>query len=98
MNYGKNTGLLRLMILMLKIFKMHFMKTATQVKQGSLLVLLLGFGFLTGCSGIKTYPNNLDKNLSITTTTESGSFFSSVNAALDVYHVNCDCLLKYKER
>jgi len=81
---------------MLNNLKMHFMKTATQVKQGSLLVLLLGFGFLTGCSGIKTYPNNLDKNLYITTTTESGSFFSSVNAALDVYLVNRDCSLEYQ--
>lgn len=81
---------------MLNNWKIHFMKTATQVKQASLLVLLLGFGFLTGCSGIKTYPNNLDKNLSITTTTESGSFFSSVNAALDIYLVNRDCSLEYQ--
>ena len=72
------------------------MKTEAHVKQALLLVLLLCFVFLTGCSGIKPYPNNLDENLYITTTTKSGSFFTSVNAALDIYQVNRDCSLEYQ--
>ena len=39
------------------------------IKQLSLLALILCAGFFSGCSGIKPYPNNLDKNLYITTTT-----------------------------
>jgi hypothetical protein len=81
---------------MLNILNNSFMKTAAQVKQASLLVLLMGLGFFTGCSGIKTYPNNLDKNLYIATTTESGSFFSSVNATVDIYKVKPDCSLDYQ--
>jgi hypothetical protein len=73
-----------------------FTNSVAQVKQASLPVLLLGFIFLTGCTGIKTYPNNLEKNLYITTTTESGSFFSSVNATVDIYQVNTDCSLGYQ--
>ena len=73
-----------------------FTNTPVQVKQASLSALLLGFIFLTGCTGIKTYPNNLEKNLYITTTTESGSFFSSVNASVDIYQVTTDCSLDYE--
>lgn len=73
-----------------------FSNSVARVKQASLPVLLLGFTFLTGCSGIKTYPNNLEKNLYITTTTESGSFFSSVNATVDIYQLNTDCSLDYQ--
>ena len=50
---------------------------------------------LSACSGIKTYPNNLDKNLVIKTETDSGSFFSSLKASLDIYDVNADCKLDY---
>jgi hypothetical protein len=73
-----------------------FTNTLTQVKLASLPVLLLGLIFLTACTGIKTYPNNLEKNLYITTTTESGSFFSSVNASVDIYQVTTDCSLDYQ--
>lgn len=66
------------------------------IKQLSLLALILCAGFFSGCSGIKPYPNNLDKNLYITTTTESGSVFSSVNASLDIYQVKPDCTLNYQ--
>ena len=44
----------------------------------------------TACSGLKTYPNTLDKNLHITTKTDS-----SVDAAIDVYRVETDCSIKY---
>jgi hypothetical protein len=72
------------------------MEVIKPLKKVAIIALLLTSNFLTGCSGIKTYPNNLDKNLYITTTTESGSFFSSVNSALDIYLVNRDCSLAYQ--
>ena len=51
---------------------------------------------LGGCSGLKPYPNDLPaKNLSIRTATSSGSAFSSVRAALDVYGVDASCRTQY---
>ena len=51
---------------------------------------------LAGCSGIKTYPNDLPaKNLSIRTATSSGSAFSSVRAELDVHSVDAACRTLY---
>jgi hypothetical protein len=61
----------------------------------SALVFLVISGMLAGCSSMKTYPNFAAKNFSINTTTNSGSFFSSVNAALDIYHVNSSCQETY---
>ena len=66
-----------------RIFKWHI--------AGLLLV-----GFLVGCSGIKSYPNTLAKNLHIQTETDSGSFFSSVRAAVNIYRVDARCQLEYQ--
>ena len=57
---------------------------------------LLSLALLAGCSGIRTYPNHLDKNLRITTETDSGSFFSSVRTAVDIYHVGANCQANYE--
>ena len=57
---------------------------------------LLALGLLAGCSGIKTYPNTLDKNLHVHTETDSGSFFSSVRTAVDIHRVNADCHTEYE--
>ena len=46
-----------------------------------LLGTLLAAGLLAGCSGIKTYPDTLPKNLHIRTET-SGSLLSKVRAAV----------------
>ena len=51
--------------------------------------------FVTGCSGLKTYHSDLDNNLTITTQTDSGSIFSSVQAAVDIHTVNGDCSTEY---
>ena len=51
---------------------------------------------LAGCSGIKTYPNALDKNLSVHTVTDSGAWFSRVRAAVDIHRVGEDCRLDYE--
>lgn len=51
--------------------------------------------FLTGCSGLKTYSSDLDENLRIETVTDSGSVFSSVEAAVDIHTVKPDCSTEY---
>jgi len=58
--------------------------------------LLLTAGLSAGCSGIKTYPNTLDKNVHVRTETESGSMFSSVRAAVDIYRVDAACGVEYE--
>ncbi|HSB24672.1 MAG TPA: hypothetical protein VLE94_16350 [Burkholderiaceae bacterium] len=56
----------------------------------------LALAALAGCSGIKTYPNDLTaKNLSIRTVTNSGSALASVRAELDVYGVDASCRTLY---
>jgi hypothetical protein len=60
------------------------------------VILLLAYSLLAGCSGIKTYQNTLDKNLHIKTETHSGSMFSKVRAAVDIYRVDADCKTEYE--
>jgi hypothetical protein len=55
------------------------------------LVLLVA---LAGCSGLKTYPNDSEKNLTVRTTL-SGSLFTGVKAYLHVYDPKDDCTIKY---
>jgi len=59
------------------------------------IVLLLMIGSLAGCSGMKTYSNDLDNNLHITAETDSGSVFSKIRTAVDIYKVNPDCTTEY---
>jgi len=58
--------------------------------------LLLFIGSLSGCSGIKTYPNTLEKNLLVSTSTESGSIFSKVRASVSIYRVDAQCRTEYE--
>jgi len=51
---------------------------------------------LAGCFGITTYPNTLDKNLHVHTTTDSGSWFSRVRAGVDIHRVGENCVLDYE--
>jgi hypothetical protein len=51
---------------------------------------------LGGCSGIKTYPNNLEKNLQLRTQVESGSAFSKLRASMSVFEVNAHCQTEYQ--
>lgn len=46
-----------------------------------------------GCSGVKTYPNTLDKNLQIRSETVTGSPLFRVRTALSVYRVDERCEL-----
>jgi hypothetical protein len=59
------------------------------------IILLFTVCFITACSGLKTYHSDLENNLQIKTQTDSGSIFSSVQAAVDIHKVNPDCSTEY---
>lgn len=51
---------------------------------------------LAGCSGIYRYKNNYEKNLLVSTVTESGSFLTSVDARVDIYTIDKSCKIGYQ--
>ena len=51
---------------------------------------------LAACSGVKTYPNSLEKNLQVRTSTDSGSIFSRVHASLSISRVDAQCQTQYE--
>ena len=51
---------------------------------------------LAGCSGMKPYQSTPDNNLHLHTAADSGSWFSSVSAAVDIYRVGTDCKTVYE--
>jgi len=57
---------------------------------------MLGAGVLAGCSGIKTYPDALPKNLHVTTEASSGSALARMRVALHVHQVGADCRTEYQ--
>ncbi len=72
------------------------MHTLNNMMNRHIILLLMVFSLLTNCSGIKTFPNTLYKNLNIKTETDSGSLFSKVRAAVDIYRVDSDCKTEYE--
>ncbi len=68
----------------------------TKTRPRWLTKLLLPACLLVGCSGLKHYPNTLEKNLYLHTRTDSGSLFSSVSVAVDIYRVNASCQPEYQ--
>ena len=60
------------------------------------LIIPLAATLFSGCSGVKTYPNTLTKNIKVRTSTSSGSIFSSVGAAVDIYSVDSKCKTTYE--
>ena len=62
----------------------------------SYFCLLLVIGVITGCSGLKTYPNNYGKNLHIITDKDKGSFFSDVKLSVDIHAVDKSCQTEYQ--
>lgn len=50
---------------------------------------------LSGCSGLKTYPNALDKNATIHVRTDGGTLLSRIGIALDLYTVDPGCGTQY---
>ena len=65
------------------------------VKTCSYLVLVLVSVQFAGCSSLKTYPNDLPKNVRVQTKTSSGSIFQKLNAGLNIYEVDRQCQTAY---
>ena len=57
---------------------------------------MLLVGLLAACSGLKPYPNRLEKNLQVRSSTESGSIFSRVHASLSIARVDAQCRTEYE--
>lgn len=57
---------------------------------------ILALAQLAGCASTRPYPDDLPaKNLTIRTTTSSGSMFSSVRATLGIHSVDAHCRTRY---
>jgi len=61
-----------------------------------LAAVLVAVVVLSGCSGVRPYPNTGEKNLVIRTEADSGSIFSTVSAAVDIFSVTADCQIEYQ--
>jgi hypothetical protein len=61
-----------------------------------MMACLWSAAVLAGCSGIKPYQNTPDNNLHVHTATDSGSWLSSVSAAVDIHRVGTDCQTVYE--
>jgi hypothetical protein len=72
------------------------LKTNINIMSWHIVGFLLTASLLAGCLGIKPYPNTIDKNLHILTETNTGSFFSKVRAAIDIYRVDANCKTEYE--
>ena len=51
---------------------------------------------LTACAGTKTYPDMQPRNLRIYGEASSGSMFSTVRAAVNIYSVDAKCRIEYQ--
>ena len=60
------------------------------------VVLIVLAEIITGCSGLRPYVSDYEKNLYITTRTEASGFLARVDAAVDIYSVNSDCARQYQ--
>lgn len=61
-----------------------------------MMACLCSAAVLAGCSGITPYQNTPDNNLHVHTATDSGSWLSSVSAAVDIHRVATDCQTVYE--
>lgn len=59
-------------------------------------LFFLSLFLFQGCSGLKPYPRQDIKNITISTKVDSGSFFSSVNAEVDIHSVDTKCRQTYE--
>ena len=56
---------------------------------------LLGAGLLTGCSGIKTYPDTSPRNLVVRTEASSGSMLAKSRVSVHIHEVGANCSTEY---
>lgn len=59
------------------------------------MVLAVTAALLAGCSSLKTYPNDLPKNVRVQTQTSSGFIFQSLNVGMNIYAVARQCQPTY---
>lgn len=71
------------------------MKTGASALIRNVAAALVSAVVLAGCSGVRPYPNTLEKNVVIRTATDSGSIFSKVAAAVDIFSVTSGCETEY---
>ena len=69
--------------------------TGRFARVGYLAAVLLAAVSLTGCSGLRPYPDDLEKNVVIRTDTDAGSMFSKVRADVDIFGINANCETEY---
>jgi hypothetical protein len=72
------------------------LRTLPYMMKRHIIILLSVYSLLAGCSWIKTYQSLQHKNLHIETGTDSGSIFSKVRAAVDIYQVDESCKAEYE--
>jgi len=56
---------------------------------------LCGLLVLTGCSGLKTYPNDRPANVHLKTETDSGSMLTGIDTQVHIYRVSSKCTTDY---
>ncbi len=63
----------------------------------SLGLFIVAVFLISGCSGLKTYPNTHKKNLSISTELKTSAFLGlgSVKASMHIYNVDSKCQTEY---
>lgn len=61
-----------------------------------IVLLVLAVGLMASCSGIRPYPNTLDKNVRIRAETGAGSIFSNTRAHVGIYRVDAQCRTEYE--
>ena len=72
------------------------MKRIADRKASFIMRCLCTTVLLAGCSGIKSYQNTPDTNFHVRTAADSGSWFSSVRAAVDIHRVGTTCQTDYE--
>lgn len=72
-----------------------FFRRTTAKRSGRLVTSLIALGALAGCSGIRTYPGNSQKNLRVTVEEHTGSMFSNVKVSMDVFKLKGKCVGDY---
>ena len=60
-----------------------------------LIFIVLFILLSVGCSSLKTYPDNLAKNVFVKSKTDSGSAVSSVKTRMDIHDVDKNCELQF---
>ena len=61
-----------------------------------LTIAAFALALLAGCSGMKTYPNTLEKNLTVHTKARSESLFPRLRVDIDIFDVVGDCRVEYR--